>query len=193
MTMRKYKLIDIAILTATALLADVVSYWVKSKFVQDTLYIAPSIIFVIIIYIRWGKLGIASNVLLMIAQITIYRHEILASTPQLVGFILGYLSLSSVLIWTGKKKHDIISSGFKMITLYLIIPYGLMILLEAGASNLLGFEGTFVTYWGRHVMNLPICLIIMVIAVFQKNLLVDMPTYLKEQQKERDEKNEYRN
>lgn len=193
MTLKKYRLIDIAILTAIGFIADLVSHWVKTTFVQDTLYIAPSIIFVIFIYIRWGKLGLISNAILLLGQIALYGQEILGNLPLLAGFTIGYMSLSSVLIWTGKRKRAIISSGFKMITLYLIIPYGLMILLEAGASNLLGFKENLVTFWGRHVMNLPICLIIMVIAVFQKNLLVDMPLYLKEQQKERDEKNEYRN
>ncbi len=195
MTLKRYKTLDIIILTVIALLADVIALVFTKMLLKtnyDNIYIAPSIVFILIIYIRWGKVGFISNAVLLIGQYTLYTTQIFESTTLAIAFSLGYLSLFLVTLWKKDKKESVISSGVKTVLIYYFIPYGLMILLEAGASYILGFQGKFMVFVIRHTTNFLLGMIVIIIAKMQKNFLVDMELYLLKQQKEKDEKkNEY--
>ncbi|CCV64089.1 hypothetical protein BN85405120 [Alteracholeplasma palmae J233] len=190
MTLKKYRYLDVTIMTVLAIVVDVVSYLVTSYMLKqnfENVYIAPSIVVIIFIYVRWGKIGVISNFLMLMIQFILYRNQIFSTTWFAIAFSVGYLSLASTLIWNRKQKNNILRSNLKTLILYYFVPYSIMVISEIGISYVLGFKGTATSFIIRHIINFILCLVIVVIAKVQKNFMVDMYGYLEKLQKEKDE------
>lgn len=194
MTLKKYKFLDIVILTAMGIVADVISFFATRLLIQnhENVYIAPSILIVIFIYIRWNKLGIIPNIILLLGQFVLYGNQIFGSYQFAIGFSVGYLSLFLV-VFLKKYKKSILNNWLLTILFYLLIPYAIMIGVEVIIVLGLGFN-VGISEWYlaplpfmiRHVTNIILLIIIMLIARRQPNFLVDMKQYLINNQKQRE-------
>ena len=176
------------------IVADVISFFATRLLIQnhENVYIAPSILIVIFIYIRWNKLGIIPNIILLLGQFVLYGNQIFGSYQFAIGFSVGYLSLFLV-VFLKKYKKSILNNWLLTILFYLLIPYAIMIGVEVIIVLGLGFN-VGISEWYlaplpfmiRHVTNIILLIIIMLIARRQPNFLVDMKQYLINNQKQRE-------
>lgn|GEM_PF-3566907 len=190
MTLKKYRILDILILTVIAVIADVLSNlasgWISAQWIFP-MYIAPSIVFIVFIYIRWNYAGVFSHLGLLGVQMLLLRNELFSNAWLLLAFIIGYLSIAWVLLLR-PKQSNILRSRKKTLLIYFLATLGIMITLESIVLMITPIDGTVVDLLFRHLVNFIMLLIVFMIAQRQKDFLTDMKSYLIKVEKERNEK-----
>ncbi len=185
MTIKRFMWMDILVLTILGIIVDVVAYlitgWIAFETLEEGLmesvFIAPGLCFVFLIYARWGKFGIVSNIAVMLAQLIIYNHQIFAHYSFVLIVMFGYLSfMLSILVFKFiiQKRHDnwlTLASSF-------IGIYAVMITVEWLVSLILGGNLTWDGNSLRHIINLIISTIIIIVMAVQKKMFTDMKMHL---------------
>lgn len=181
MTIKKYKIIDIAILTSLAIVIDLISYWLLGAADGEgrfNFFITPSIALLIIIYIRWGWAGVFPNLLIALIHLVVYQKELLVHYNRWIPYLVAFMTLFINILWKKVFGSVIIKSRLVMITLYFLVTFTLLIVAEWMIALSLGSDIELFTYFVRNVFNMLIAFAIILIATFQKGLVVDVESYL---------------
>ena len=135
-------------------------------------------VIIVIIYIRWGWIGIIPNLILGLAHIIVYQEQLLvhynAWLPYLIGFLLLFISF----LWKKILKDVIIQSRILMKALYIILNFSIMIVGEWLVALTLGAGHQIIYYAVRHAVNIIIALMIFIVATYQKGLVTDARKYI---------------
>lgn len=182
MSIRKFRAIDLLILTGLGLLFDLIIG--LTGFFGINLYAAISIPLILFCYVRWGVYGLISNGLLAIAHFLIY----LDGTPLgIVGAHAGsLLGLAVVLLvprtWFRRPRTD-----FGKVALFYLFGYAAMMILEWTMDQLLYSGIPVANLLLNHVFNFLLGFGLLLIISRQKDLLIPMEVYLKEEQQKRED------
>lgn len=180
MTIKKYRIIDIAILTALAILTDLIAYWVTGigSGTLDSFFITPSIAIIVIIYIRWGWIGVIPNLLVGLVHLFVYQEQLLVHYTAWFPYLTGFMLLFASYIWKKLLKGDIIQSRLLMIALYIILNFAIMVFGEWLVALTFGTNHQLIFYMVRHAVNIIIALMIFIVATYQKGLVTDARKYI---------------
>lgn len=173
MTIKKFMTFDLLVLTVIASIVDIVGFF-ASKTDLKFLYVALSVIVMMIAYIRWDIKALVIPVVIILLHLILYSGGTLLTN---LVYSLSLLATSLAMLWFKILKRDRIKDEILLLTLYFITGYLSMFLLQALASYLSG-EIQWVTLIIRHSVNFILGWVILVIASRQEDLLVDMKKYL---------------
>jgi hypothetical protein len=185
LTIKRFMWMDIIVLTVLAIIVDTVAYfitgWIASETLQEGLmesvFIAPGLCFVFLVYNRWGIKGIVPNVVTLLLQLILYREQIFTSYIYVLMVVIGYLTfILSILVfkYIVKKNREnwlILAVSFAAIYLVMISVEWIVNMILGGVIS---WDGNFL----RHVINLIVSMIIVMVMSFQKKMFVDMKTHL---------------
>ncbi|PKK86757.1 MAG: hypothetical protein CVV63_03820, partial [Tenericutes bacterium HGW-Tenericutes-8] len=95
MTIAKYRLIDLIVLTLLCVIIDVVGFFVSQS---DLIffYVTLSTPVLLIIYIRWDYRGLLSTLVVALLHIILYRNFDFLS---LILYMASIMSISTAMIW----------------------------------------------------------------------------------------------
>lgn len=183
MTLQKYRLIDLAILTGLSVLADTVSGLVG--FAGLNLYVAASVPLLLLAYVRWGKWGLIANAVVVLDHFLVYLDQgILPAAAN----ALSISALSIALVFP-LNRFSRPRPPFGRAALAYLAAYAAMFALEWG----LGWAfGTGISLWGEflhHVFNLLFGFGLLAVIARQKDLLIPMGSYLREETEKREREN----
>ncbi len=185
LTIKRFMWMDILVLTILAIIVDVVAYLITGWVAQETLeeglmesvFIAPGLCFVFLLYCRWGKFGIVPNLVVIITQLILYNQQIFSHYSYVFIVIFGYLSfiLSLLVFYFIIKKH--FENWLTLSTSFIAI-YAVMITVEWFVSFILGGSLTWDANSLRHIINVVISTIIIIVMAAQKKMFTDMKSHL---------------
>lgn len=181
MTIKKFMTMDLMVLSIIAIIVDIIGYF-ASRSELVFFYISLSIPIMLIAYIRWGSKALVIN------GVVVILHLILYGTSDILATMLYSLSLISVglaLLWFKFVPRNQIKHEVLLITLYFLSAYTLLFLIQALAQYSIGFEVQWVTLLFRHMVNVILGWVILMIASRQEDFMVDMNHYLLKQIEDR--------
>lgn len=185
MTIKRFMWMDIIVLTVLAIIVDTVAYFITGWIAQETLqeglmesvFIAPGLCFVFLVYNRWGFKGIVPNVVTMLLQLLLYREQIFASYVYVLMVVIGYLAfILSILVFKYIVKPS--KESWLILTVSFAAIYLVMVSVEWIVNIILGGVITWDGNFLRHSINLVVSMIIIMVMSFQKKMFVDMKTHL---------------
>lgn len=184
MTLKKYRLLDLGILTGLSVLADTVSG--LSGFAGLNLYVALSVSLLLLAYVRWGKWALAGNAVLVLVHFLVYRDQ---GIPVALAdaLSLGALSVALAFPLRGFTRPR---PAFGSAVLLFLSAYAAMFVLGWGLGWALGSGIPFATEFLRHVFNLLFNFGLLAVIARQKDLLIPMKPYLREEAEKRERENE---
>lgn len=174
MTIHKYRLIDLAIFTALAMILDII-LGLQGLFGVST-YLSLSIPILLLVYRRWGIYGLIPNGILAILHVFLYRDGWTISLANAIGLC----TLSIALLW---QKHP--SMKPKYITYgtlfgFYVFSYFVMVMMEWLCLLLFGHTLSLYALLLNHSINMLLGLGLLSIIYLQNELFVPMPSYIKE-------------
>ncbi|MDR2867593.1 MAG: hypothetical protein LBV55_02925 [Acholeplasmatales bacterium] len=183
MSLNKYRTIDLVIFTVIVSVLDVILLAISVNVINFylRLYISFSLPLIAMIYVRWHKYGLISNVILMVVHtLAIY----FLTGMNLEGFLgglanglsLGFIALTLWWIYYLKKNANSYNIG-NVTILYLAI-YLLMWGSEYGLNVLFGNETSIIAYALFHLLNLFLGYGIMLLVLKTKGLFIYQIEYL---------------
>ena len=178
MTISKLRLIDLAIFTGISLIFDIIIS--QLGFLGIVTYVAVSIPFIILMYIRWGKYALISNLIIATTHLFIYD----ASWLQKAANALGIMALGASLLIMKMKPYSKTRIPFGAGILLFVSTYALMFLVEW--SLLQAFQETLslASHGLNHLFNFLLGLGLTLVLALQKELTVHMDPYLREKSEE---------
>lgn len=190
MTFKKYKIVDIVVLTLIAILVDMISFWLMGTASGDgsfNFFVTPSIVLIMIIYIRWGSIGIVPNLIIAVIHSIVYQKELLVHYNRWIPYLIGYMVIFLSILWKKLLGSVIINNRITMTALYILVNLTLMTVVEWSVALTLGSNEVIDTYIIRNLVNVFIALVAFIIATYQKGLVVDAKSYLLQMKKEEEE------
>ena len=181
MTIKKFMTMDLMVLSIMAIVVDTIGYF-ASRSELVFFYISLSIPIMLIAYIRWGYKALVIN------GVVVVLHLILYGTSDLIATMLYALSLMSIgvaLVWFKFVPKNAIKHEVLLITLYFLSAYTLLFFIQALAQYSIGLEVQWVTLFIRHMVNVVLGWVILMIASRQEDFMVDMKKYLLKQIEDR--------
>lgn len=186
MTIKKFRMIDLAILTIIAIVVDVVGYFASSGDLF-AFYVMLSTPIVLIAYVRWKAPAIIMNFVLAVVHMLVYK---IYDPGLLLGYSLGIMAISAAMLWFILIKPSNIRKNWIITILYFLTGYLAMFGVHVLTNVLLGEHVNWGSMFIRHGFNIALGIVVMIIAAVQKDLMVDMKENLLKQIKERqDEEN----
>lgn len=191
MTLKKFMWMDILILSIWGILMDVIAFiitgWIATSSLElpitESVFIAPSFTIIYLIYHRWKDKGFIVNGVFLILHLILYSAQIFRGY-EFVLMILGSYMVFGLTILTIKYVPRIkLSRWFYHLTCFMGI-YILMMLVEYSVGTIFGVNLSLLGVIMRHLINLLICSLIIIIMSVQSNLVVDMKTHLIQSKKE---------
>lgn len=173
MTIKKFMTFDLLVLTVIASIVDIVGYF-ASKTDLKFLYIALSVVVMMIAYIRWDYKAFVIPVVIVLLHLILYRGQTFWTS---LVYASSIFSIGVSMIWFKIVKRDHIKQEVLLLTLYFMTGYISMFFLQALASYISG-EVQWLTLIIRHSVNFILGWVIFMIASRQEDLLVDMKAYL---------------
>lgn len=183
-TLQKYRLIDLAILTGLSVLADTVSGLVG--FAGLNLYVAVSVSLLLLGYVRWGKWALAANAVVVIAHFLVYRDQ---GIPSALAEALSFGALSVALAFP-LRRFTRPHPAFGPVVLLFLAAYAAMFALQWGLGWAFGTGIPLVTQSLRHVFNFLFNFGLLAVIAHQKDLFIPMVPYLREEAEKRERENE---
>ncbi|HRY77365.1 MAG TPA: hypothetical protein P5154_01230 [Candidatus Izemoplasmatales bacterium] len=182
MTIRKFRIIDLAILTAAGLLPDVLIPLIGLPRVG--VYVSISIPVILFCLVRWQRWGLLPLGILTLAQFLIGLWDnpataSLAHAAGMAGLSAGLLIPSK---WFIRPR-----TGFGKVSLYYLTGYVSMVLLEWVIFPLLHGGIPLENVLLKHAFNFFLGYAIFAVIARQKDLLVPMEPYLREEARKREE------
>lgn len=188
LTIKKYMWIDIIILSAIAVLLDFITYQTISKpsteeFINLKLYVAPALTIIYLVYIRWGIYGLFTNLTVLGINLILYNKQLINNPSYLVIFISGYLIWALILLVRKIFKTGKYSTWYIIPSIFIGI-YGVQILVETIISYIVNTPLTLEVNFLKHMINLVVSLIVIIIISLQGKLAVDMKYELENKEDE---------
>lgn len=182
---------DILILTIWGILMDVIAYiittWIATSSmslpITESVFIAPSFTIIYLIYHRWHNKGILVNGAFLILHLILYRAQIFRSYEFVVMILLSY-AVFLLTIYMTRYATKIKSGQWLYHLIVFNILYILMFIIEFIVGITLGVEVILLGVVTRHLINLMICSLIVIIMAIQNNLIIDMKLHLINSKKE---------
>ncbi|MDR2828332.1 MAG: hypothetical protein LBV51_02805 [Acholeplasmatales bacterium] len=187
MSLQKYRAIDIAIFTLLGLIFDILLIVVSIKVLYIWLYISFSIPILMLLYTRWRKCAIISNVVFMVVHFLVICIVFGFHSENIIKALFNGISLGAIMLSVLFVKHIKKNAlNFKVITIWYlslyVVVFGVEFLLNylfTGYENLIGYI-VFVS------LNLVIGYALVCLMYKTKNLMKYQITYLLELQKEKE-------
>jgi len=183
LTIAKYRLIDLIVLGAVAVLVDLVGFFASQKELIF-LYVTLSTPILMIIYFRWGAYGLYVNGVIALLHTILYRNFDLL---PMLGYIASIFTLSSAMVWFKITNKSHIRSEVLLVTLYFLTGYLALFFTQVLIQWWLFDTVEWVVLITRHGFNIILGWVILMIARHQEDFMVDMKAYLLKQIKERQE------
>ncbi len=184
MTIAKLRIIDLAVFSLLTIIIDFVLG--RYGLFGLRMYLSVSVCMGLMMIIRWRKWGILTVIVIVIGHmITFWNNNLLvliAHSLSLLGIILAIIIEPKI---RNKTNH------FELIIFLYSGIYLVVVLLEWMFLFLFGQEIALINHLFNHSVNFMLGLFILFLISLQKELLLDMNTYLIEKSKER--KNEKSN
>jgi len=171
-------LIDLAIFTALGLIFDIIIS--QLGFFGILTYIAVSIPFLVLMYIRWGIYSLIPNAVIAITHLFIYD----ASWLQRGANALSIMSLSATLLIMRLKPYRTTRIPFSFVMLLFALGYLVMFFLEWGLLQAFQETLSLANHALNHIFNFILGLGLMIVSALQKELTVHMDPYLREKSEE---------
>lgn len=181
MTIAKYRLIDLIVLTLLCVIIDIVGFFVSQS---DLIffYVTLSTPILLIIYIRWDYRGLISTLVVAVLHLILYRNFDLLS---LALYVTSIFMITTAMIWFKLVGRNQIKQEVLWLTLYFLTGYLMMFFTQVLAQYILFKEIEWIVLITRHGLNLILGWVILMIAKRQEDFMVDMEKYLLNQIKER--------
>jgi hypothetical protein len=187
LTIKKFMIYDIALLSFIAILVDVIGYF-ASRSELVFLYISLSLPVILILYIRWGYKAIITNLLIIVLHFILYSSVISLS---LFIYLLSLIITSlSILLFKIFDRSQIKDEMLKLL-IYYVFAYVLMFLTQGLAQYIIMQDVEWITLIIRHSVNFILGFVILWIASRQDDLMVDMKSYLLRSIEERKKEGNY--
>jgi len=191
LTIKKFMWMDILILTIWGILMDVIAYsittWIATSSmslpITESVFIAPSFTIIYLIYHRWHHKGFLVNGVFLILHLILYSAQIFRSYEFVVMILLSY-AVFLLTIYMTKYAKKIKSGQWLYHLIAFNILYILMFLVEFIVGLVFGVEVILLGVITRHLINLMICSLIVIIMAIQNNLIIDMKLHLINSKKE---------
>lgn len=191
LTIKKFMWMDILILTIWGILMDVIAYtittWIATSSmslpITESVFIAPSFTIIYLIYHRWHHKGFLVNGVFLILHLILYRAQIFRSYEFVAMILLSY-AVFLLTIYMTKYAAKIKSGQWLYHLIVFNILYILMFLAEFIVGITLGVEVILLGVVTRHLINLMVCSLIVIIMAIQNNLIIDMKLHLINSKKE---------
>ena len=181
MTIRKFRTVDLIVLTTIAIIIDVIGYF-ASRSDLVFFYVTLSIPIMMIAYIRWNYRGLIINVAAILVYTVLYRNFELI---PFIGYTLSIMSLGLVMVWFKIVKRNHIKDEVLLLTLYFVSGYLVLFGIQVLTQYIISGDIQWITMITRHSINFILGWIIMLIASKQQDFMVDMDSYLRKQIEER--------
>lgn len=181
MTIAKYRMIDLIVLTILCVVVDTIGYFISQS---DLLffYVTLSTPILLIIYIRWHMYGLISTGVIAVLHLILYRNFELLS---LVLYTLSIFGISIAMVWFKVINRNHIKDETLLLTLYFMTGYLAMFFIQVLTQYILFNQVEWIVLITRHAINFVLGWVILMIAKRQEDFMVDMKKYLLKQIKER--------
>src|SRR5690554_1929957 len=191
LTIKKFMWMDILILSIWGILMDVIAFFITGWIVisslelpiTESVFIAPSFTILYLIYHRWRDKGMIINGVFLIVHLILYQEQIFRSYEFVLMIIMSYAVFLLSMITIKFAKHMRLSRWFYHLMIFNSL-YIIMFLIEYIVGIILGVELSLFGIVSRHLVNMVICSIIIIVMAVQNNLIVDMKTHLIQSKKE---------
>lgn len=183
MTIAKFRNIDLIIFTLLAVIIDFVLG--RYGLFGLKMYLSVSVFISLLMIIRWRKWGAITVFALVITHIiTYFNNDFLV----LLAHSISLLTITFLIIFEPKLRNK--TNRYELVSLSYLVIYIIVILVEWSLLQIFGQGISFGNYLVNQSVNFFLGLFILFIIHLQKDLLVDMQTYLIEKSKEKqNEKN----
>jgi len=191
LTIKKFMWMDILILSIWGILMDVIAFfitgWIATSSLElpitESVFIAPSFTILYLIYHRWRDKGMIMNGVFLIVHLILYQEQIFRSYEFVLMIIMSYAVFLLSMITIKFAKYIRLSRWFYHLMIFNSL-YIIMFLIEYIVGIILGVELSLFGIVSRHLVNMVICSIIIIVMAVQNNLIVDMKTHLIQSKKE---------
>lgn len=191
MTLKKFMWMDILILSIWGILMDVIAYvitgWIATSSLKlpitESVFIAPSFTIIYLIYQRWKDKGFLVNGVFLMLHLILYSAQIFRGYEFVLMMISSYMVFGLTIFTIKYVPHIKLSQWFYHLMSFVGI-YVLMILVEYAVGTILSVNISLLGVIIRHLINILICSLVIVIMSVQSNLVVDMKTHLIQSKKE---------
>jgi hypothetical protein len=181
LTIKKFRTIDLIVLTTIAVIVDVIGYF-ASQSALVFLYVSLSIPIMMIAYIRWDYRGLVVNVAAIIIYTILYQNF---EWIPMIGYALSIMSVGLVMLWFKIINRNHIKNEILTLTLYFLSGYIMLFGIQALTQYIMSNQIQWITLIARHSINFILGWVIMMIASRQQDFMVDMNQYLLKQIEER--------
>lgn len=180
--------IDIIILSMMAIIGDLVAYFSINQTTEQTtfneiVYIAPGICFIFLCYVRWGKMGLVTNLAVLLLNTLLYMDQLVVNPAYIVMFIAGYLTWMLALYVRSLLKDGRYSTWYIVPGIFAAIYLAMMTvewIIGTMFQTSISFESNFL----KHLFNIIISGLIVLIMSLQKQLFIDMKFHLENKEEE---------
>lgn len=173
LTIKKFMMFDLIVLTIIAIVVDIVGYFASQTDLKF-LYVALSVVVMMIAYIRWDYKALVIPLVIAILHLILYKGGTFVT--QMI-YVISLFSTSLGMIWFKLVKRDQIKDEALLITGYFLTGYVSLFLIQALASYVSG-DVQWVTLLIRHSVNAILGFVIFFMATKQQDLCVNMKAYL---------------
>ncbi len=174
LTIRKYRTIDLIIFSAIACVLDVLIG--RFGLFGGRQYFGLSTVFVLVCYVRWGKYGLIANGVVLLVNSIVNFVDFRIAVAHGVGILALAVALGLVQ-WSALRVRR---PGLGAASLYFIVAYATMFLVEFGLLVLLGRGLPLIDYAVNRIFDVILGWGLLVIITLQKEILVPMNLYIQE-------------
>ncbi len=178
MTIAKFRNIDLIIFTLLAVIIDFVLG--KYGLFGLKMYLSISVLIALLVIIRWRKWGGITIIVLIISHLITYNNN---DILVLLAHSLALASVGLFIIFEPKIRNK--TDRFEIVSLSYFLIYLLVVFIEWTALQVLGHGISIGNFVVNQSVNFFLGLFILFIIHLQKDLLVDMQTYLIKKSKEK--------
>ena len=185
-SLRTYKLIDLAIFTALLIVFEFLGVYVIEKYNHPEFCLSISLPLILICMMRWNGLAF----FMPIVSGVVYCYSIKSATlDNYLIYTIGNMFVLINLVWFLKGKEKIRNS-LPLSIVYTVTGFLLVALGRTIVATILGndFLGVLIGFLGAESINLVLAGFIIAIARLQNGLFIDQILYLKNIQKEEEGK-----
>gem|GEM_PF-2090613 len=183
MSIGKYRTIDLLVLTGLAVLFDSI-LGTEGLFSADV-YVAVSIPFILLCYVRWGIYGILPNIVTTITHIILFRTNF---AGVIVAHSVGLMALSIALVLIQKAPMQKLKIRYPHLILYYMICFFTMMTVEWVTLQIVGRGVPVLSFLLYELVNFLIGFGLISLVSRQKDLFVPMKLYFDNLEKEKEKR-----
>ncbi len=178
MTIAKFRNIDLIIFTLLAIIIDFVLG--RYGLFGLKMYLSISVLIALLVIIRWRRWGGITIIVLIISHLITYNNNDLL---VLLAHSLALASIGLFIVFEPKIRNK--TGRFELVSFNYFIVYLFVVFVEWTLLLVFGHGISLSNFLVNQSVNFFLGLFILFIIHLQKDLLVDMQTYLIEKSKEK--------